>query len=108
MPKVTFIEADGKQHAVDAQAGKSVMQTALDNLVPGIVGECGGFASCATCHGYVDEAWTAKLPPPDAAEEGMIACAFHVRPNSRLTCQIKLTPELDGLVVRLPPSQTGE
>jgi len=108
MTKITFIEADGKEHAVEAQEGQSVMQTALNNLVPGIVAECGGFASCATCHGYVDEAWLEKLPPPDAAEEGMIECAFHVRPNSRLTCQLKVTPELDGMVIRLPVSQTSE
>ena len=108
MAKITFIEADGKEYQVEAQEGQSVMQAAMDNLVPGIVAECGGFASCATCHGYVEEAWTTKLPPPDAGEEGMISCAFHVRPNSRLTCQLKVTPALDGLVVRLPASQTSE
>ena len=108
MAKIKFIEADGKEHEVEAQEGQSVMQTAVNNLVPGIIAECGGFASCATCHGYVDEAWLKKLPPPDAAEEGMISCAFHVKPNSRLTCQIKVTPALDGLVVRLPVSQTSE
>jgi len=108
MAKIKFIEANGKQHEVEAEEGQSVMQAATNNLVPGIVAECGGFASCATCHGYVDEAWLTKLPPPDAAEEGMIACAFHVQPNSRLTCQIKMTPALDGLVVRLPVSQTEE
>ncbi|MFE8595501.1 2Fe-2S iron-sulfur cluster-binding protein [Archangium violaceum] len=108
MAKITFIEADGKEYQVEAQEGQSVMQAAMDNLVPGIVAECGGFASCATCHGYVDEAWTTKFPAPDAGEEGMISCAFHVRPNSRLTCQLKVTPALDGLVVRLPVSQTSE
>ncbi|WP_257458797.1 (2Fe-2S)-binding protein [Archangium lipolyticum] len=108
MAKIKFIEANGKQHEVEAEEGQSVMQAATNNLVPGIVAECGGFASCATCHGYVDEAWLTKLPPPDAAEEGMIACAFHVQPNSRLTCQLKMTPALDGLVVRLPVSQTEE
>jgi 2Fe-2S ferredoxin len=108
MAKIKFIEADGKQHEVEAEEGQSVMQAAVNNLVPGIVAECGGFASCATCHGYVDEAWLKKLPPPDAAEEGMIACAFHVRPNSRLTCQLKVTPALEGMVVRLPVSQTEE
>jgi 2Fe-2S ferredoxin len=108
MAKITFIEADGKEHQVEAREGQSVMQAATDNLVPGIVAECGGYASCATCHGYVDEAWLTKLPPPDAAEEGMISCAFHVRPNSRLTCQLKVTPALEGLVVRLPVSQTSE
>lgn len=108
MAKIKFIEADGKEHEVEAQEGQSVMQAAMNNLVPGIVAECGGFASCATCHGYVEEAWLTKLPPPDAAEAGMIECAFHVQPNSRLTCQLKVTPALDGLVVRLPVSQTEE
>ena len=108
MTKIKFIEASGKEHEVEAQEGQSVMQAALNNLVPGIVAECGGFASCATCHGYVDEAWLTKLPPPDAAEAGMIECAYHVRPNSRLTCQLKVTPALDGLVLRLPVSQTSE
>jgi 2Fe-2S ferredoxin len=108
MAKIKFIEADGKQHEVEAQEGQSIMQTALNNLVPGILGECGGFTSCATCHGYVEEAWLSKIPPPDATEESMIACAFHVQPNSRLTCQIKVTPALDGMVVRLPVSQNSE
>ena len=108
MPKIKFIEADGKEHEVEAQEGRSVMQAAVDNLVPGIVAECGGYASCATCHGYVDEAWLTKVPPPDVTEEGMIACALHVQPNSRLTCQLKVTPALEGLVVRLPVSQTSE
>jgi ferredoxin, 2Fe-2S len=108
MAKIKFIEADGKEHEVEVQEGQSVMQAAVNNLVPGIIAECGGFASCATCHGYVEEAWLTKLPPPDAAEEGMISCAFHVRPNSRLTCQLKVTPALDGLVVRIPVSQTEE
>jgi len=108
MAKIKFIEADGKEHEVEAREGQSVMQAAMDNLVPGIVAECGGFASCATCHGYVDDAWRTKLPPPDAAEKGMITCAFHVQPNSRLTCQLKVTPALEGLVIRLPVSQTEE
>jgi 2Fe-2S ferredoxin len=108
MPKIKFIESNGKEHEVEAQEGQSVMQAAMDNLVPGIVAECGGFVSCATCHGYVDEDWLKKVPPPDVAEQGMLTCAYHVRPNSRLTCQLKVTPALDGLVVRLPVSQTEE
>jgi 2Fe-2S ferredoxin len=108
MTKIKFIEADGKEHEVEAQEGQSVMQAAMDNLVPGIVAECGGFASCATCHGYVDEAFQKKLPPPAPGEAGMLTCAYHVQPNSRLTCQLKVTPALNGLVVRLPVSQTEE
>ena len=108
MAKITFIEAGGKEHEVEAEEGQSVMQAAVNNLIPGILAECGGFASCATCHAYIDEPWLGKLPPPDVSEEGMIECAFHVRPSSRLTCQLQVTPALDGLVVRLPVSQTEE
>jgi 2Fe-2S ferredoxin len=107
MPKIKFIEASGTEHDVEAKTGKSVMEAAVSNLVPGIVAECGGFANCATCHAYIDEAWRAKLPAPEQNEKDMIECAFDVRPNSRLTCQIQVTPELDGLVVRLPTAQTG-
>ncbi|ATB28213.1 2Fe-2S iron-sulfur cluster-binding protein [Melittangium boletus] len=108
MSKIKFIEASGAEHVVEAKDGQSVMQAAMDNLVPGIVAECGGFANCATCHVYVDEAWGAKVPPPEPNEKDMIDCAFHVQPNSRLSCQITVTPALDGMVVRLPISQTGE
>ncbi|OJH34633.1 2Fe-2S iron-sulfur cluster-binding protein [Cystobacter ferrugineus] len=108
MSKIKFIEANGTEHVVEAREGQSVMQSAMDNLVPGIVAECGGFANCATCHVYVDQAWSARLPPPEESETAMIDCAFHVQPNSRLSCQLKVTPALAGLVVRLPISQTGE
>ncbi len=108
MPKIKFIEANGTEHVVEAKEGQSLMQAAVSNLVPGIVAECGGFANCATCHAYIDEAWLSKLPPPEQNEKDMIDCAFHIQPNSRLSCQIDVTPALDGLVVRLPISQTGE
>jgi 2Fe-2S ferredoxin len=105
MPRILYIRHDGTQHAVDAEVGKTVMQTAVDNMVPGIIGDCGGACSCATCHGYVDTGWLERLPPKNETEEAMLDGALRVESNSRLTCQITVTPELDGLVVRLPVSQ---
>jgi 2Fe-2S ferredoxin len=107
MPKITFIEDGGAEHAVEATAGESVMHAAMDNLVPGISAECGGYANCATCHVYVDEAWADRLPAPEEVEEVMIEAAFDVRPTSRLSCQIQVTEATDGLIVTLPASQTG-
>jgi 2Fe-2S ferredoxin len=105
MTKVVYIEHNGTEHVVEAQDGKSVMQTALDHLVPGIVGDCGGCCTCATCHGYVDPAWAGRLPAKSEDENMMLEGALAVQPNSRLTCQIVVAPQLDGLVVRLPESQ---
>jgi 2Fe-2S ferredoxin len=105
MPKILFIEHNGKEHLVEAEDGKSVMQTAVENMVPGIVGDCGGACSCATCHGYVDPAWQDKVGAKGETEEMMLDGAMNVEPNSRLTCQILMKAELDGLVVRLPASQ---
>jgi 2Fe-2S ferredoxin len=106
MPKITFIEHSGLEHQVEAQIGQSVMQAATGNMVPGIIADCGGNCSCATCHVYVDEQWRAHVPAPSKEEREMIECALHVQENSRLSCQIHVTPELDGLIVRLPESQT--
>jgi 2Fe-2S ferredoxin len=105
MPKILFIEHNGAEHLIEADAGKTVMQIAVDNIVPGIIGDCGGCCTCATCHGYVDPAWVDTLPPASEDEKMMLEGALSVQSNSRLTCQIKLTAELDGLVVRLPESQ---
>ncbi|PTU30493.1 2Fe-2S iron-sulfur cluster-binding protein [Stenotrophobium rhamnosiphilum] len=105
MPKILYIEHNGKEHVVDADVGKSVMQNALENLVPGIIGDCGGACSCATCHGYIDPAWEGKAGSRNENEEMMLDGALRVEPNSRLTCQVIMTQELDGLVVRLPESQ---
>ncbi len=106
MVKVTYIAADGTQTTVDAEAGQNVMQTALNNDVDGIVGECGGAMMCATCHCYVDAAWADRTGPRHAGEDDMLACAADdVKPASRLSCQITLTPDLDGLVVHLPQDQ---
>src|SRR5689334_10139586 len=105
MPKITFIDASGVSHAVEAQDGATVMETAVRNGVPGIEAECGGACACATCHVYVDEAWKAKVGEPSSMEEDMLDFAYDVRPTSRLSCQIKVKPELDGLVVHTPERQ---
>ena len=106
MPKITYIEHSGTTHEINANSGQSVMQVAMSNRVPGIIADCGGSCSCATCHVYVDEAWLGRLPAASSAEKDMIDCALHVQDNSRLSCQIEVKDELDGLVVRLPESQT--
>jgi len=105
MPQIIFISHDGREQEVVAAAGTSVMQAAVDNYVDGILADCGGACSCATCHCYIDEPWTDKLPPPDPMETQMIDCAIDPQPNSRLSCQLELTEALDGLIVRLPARQ---
>jgi 2Fe-2S ferredoxin len=105
MALVTYIKHDGSAYEIEVPNGTSVMQGAVDNMIDGIVGECGGSCSCATCHCYVDEAWLAKLPPPQPMEKDMLECVLEPKPNSRLSCQISINPGLDGLVVRLPESQ---
>jgi 2Fe-2S ferredoxin len=102
MPIIRFIQPDGSEAAASANVGESVMQAAVNHQVPGILGDCGGSCSCATCHAYVDEAWLGHMPTAEPYEIDMLTCAMGVRENSRLTCQINVTPELDGLVVRLP------
>ena len=104
-PKITFIDNDGTAHTVEAEIGATVMETALKNGVVGIVAECGGACACATCHVYVDEAWREKTGQPEQMEEDMLDFAFDIRPSSRLSCQIKVTAALDGLVVRTPAYQ---
>jgi 2Fe-2S ferredoxin len=105
MPKVTFIQPDGTVSEVEALSGDSIMETAIDNDVRGIVAECGGACSCATCHVYVDDAWLSKLPAPDALEDGMLDCVIDRRPNSRLSCQIRVSDDIDGISVSVPESQ---
>ncbi len=105
MTKITFVEVDGTRHETDAENGSSVMETAIIAGIPGIVGECGGACTCATCHVYVDEAWAEKAGAPSAMEEDMLDFAFEVNPNSRLSCQITVKDELDGLVVLVPSQQ---
>jgi 2Fe-2S ferredoxin len=106
MPKITYIADTGETTQVEAAAGDSVMETAIQNGVAGIVAECGGNCQCATCHVYVDQAWLARLPPPAEDEDVMLgSTAAERQPNSRLSCQIRVTAALDGLVVRTPPRQ---
>ncbi|MDT0683056.1 2Fe-2S iron-sulfur cluster-binding protein [Roseicyclus sp. F158] len=106
MVKVTYVSHDGDKTTVDAEEGASVMHTAIANDVEGIVGECGGAMMCATCHCYVDDAWTAAVGVRHDEEGEMLeGASAEVTERSRLSCQIKLTPELDGLVVHLPEDQ---
>ncbi|MGP0092507.1 MAG: 2Fe-2S iron-sulfur cluster-binding protein [Xanthobacteraceae bacterium] len=105
MAKVTFIDAEGASRTVEAQVGSTVMETAIRNSVPGIDAECGGACACATCHVYVAPEWAEKTGKPAQMEEDMLDFAFEVRPNSRLSCQIKVSEALDGLVVTTPPKQ---
>jgi 2Fe-2S ferredoxin len=105
MPKVTYIQPDGTPKSVEAPVGTTLMEAAVDNDVQGIVAECGGACSCATCHVYVNPEWLSKLTPPDAQEDGMLGCVLERRPTSRLSCQIVLTPKLDGLTVEVAKEQ---
>ncbi|MFN4354638.1 2Fe-2S iron-sulfur cluster-binding protein [Parvibaculum sp.] len=106
MTKVNYIEASGKVYSVEAEAGISAMEAAVKNAVPGIDGDCGGAAACATCHVYVDDEWIGKTgPAQDGLEKSMLEFAEDVRETSRLACQISLTPALDGLVLKLPEKQ---
>lgn len=106
MPKVTYIEYGGAHHELELANGTTVMQGAIDNMVDGIVGECGGGMACATCHCYVDDAWTERVGEPSPSEREMLAfSASETRESSRLSCQINVTEDIDGLVVHLPKAQ---
>ena len=105
MPKITYIEHSGKSHTIDVPKELTVMEGAVQNDIPGIDADCGGACACATCHVYVDEAWFNKLPKMDNAEEDMIDMAFEPNRFSRLSCQIMVSEELDGLIVKLPSQQ---
>jgi len=105
MTKITYIEFDGTEHTVEVRNGLTVMEGAIKNNVPGIDADCGGACACATCHVYVDEAWREKTGTASAMEESMLDFAQNVEPNSRLSCQIKVTDQLDGLIVRMPEEQ---
>jgi 2Fe-2S ferredoxin len=105
MTKITYVEPDGERIETEGETGSTVMETAILNGVPGIVAECGGACSCATCHVYVDPEWTDAVGGPSAMEEDMLDFAFEVKPTSRLSCQIRVRDELDGLVVHVPTRQ---
>lgn len=107
MPAVVYVLKDGRERRIELADGKSVMQGAIDHNVPGIDAECGGCCACATCHVYVDDAYLARLAPPDEGERDLLTgVAAESRPNSRLSCQITMTAALDGLVVRIPDRQS--
>lgn len=104
--KITYIAHDGQATEVEAKPGDSVMHAAVSHDVDGIIGECGGSMMCATCHCYVDDAWAEAVGPRQEGEDDLLDCAAsEVKPTSRLSCQIRITAELDGLVVHLPEAQ---
>src|SRR3974390_3056481 len=105
MVKITFIDAAGTARTVDGEVGSTVMETAIKNGVPGIEAEAGGPGAFSTCHVYVDELWREKTGEPSPMEEDMLDFAFEVKPNSRLSCQLKVREDLDGLTVRTPERQ---
>jgi len=105
MAKITYIEHNGTQHVHEGEDGMTVMEVAIKNSVPGIDADCGGACACATCHVYVDENWLGKLGERTEMEEDMLDFAFEVQDNSRLSCQIKVSDEVDGLVVTMPEKQ---
>lgn len=105
MPTITYVEPNGTRHQAQGEVGSTVMETAIMNGIPGIVAECGGACTCATCHVYVDAAWTDTVGGPSMMEEDMLDFAWQPKPSSRLSCQIKVKPEIDGLVVHVPERQ---
>jgi len=105
MPKITYIEFNGKSHTIEVANGLSVMEGAVQNNIPGIDADCGGSMACATCHVYVKEEWLDKVPKKEDGEEDMLDMAFEPKQNSRLSCQLVVSDELDGLVVNIPSKQ---
>jgi ferredoxin, 2Fe-2S len=105
MAKITYIEPDGTRRTVDVASGVSVMQGAINNNVRGIIAECGGGCSCATCHVYVDDAWMAQAGKKSEGEADMLEAVVDLKPSSRLSCQIEMSDALDGLIVHMPAKQ---
>ena len=106
MVKITYIEFNGTEHVVDVEVGMTVMEGARDNNIPGIDADCGGACACSTCHVYVDSNWVEKIPEKEDMEEDMLDFAYSPDENlSRLTCQLQVTEEIDGLIVRMPEKQ---
>jgi ferredoxin, 2Fe-2S len=105
MPKITFIEPGGGRRDIDAPLGLTLMEAARQHGVQGVVAQCGGACACATCHVYVDPAWLARLEPREEMEEGMLETAWEPRENSRLSCQVHITADMDGLLVTVPQQQ---
>ena len=105
MPRIIFITPDGERHEVEVQSGYTVMEAAINNNIEGIVAECGGACACATCHSYIDEAWLDRMPEMDDMEDSMLDAAYERKPNSRLTCQLEMIDEWDGLVVHVAENE---
>jgi 2Fe-2S ferredoxin len=105
VPRITFVQPDATEQTIEAATGQSVMRVAIAHGISGIVAECGGGLSCATCHVYVPDDWSGKLPPPSEEEIEMLEMAVDTRPTSRLSCQIPLNDHCDGLVILLPERQ---
>jgi 2Fe-2S ferredoxin len=105
MPRVTYVEHNGREHSIELETGTSVMQGAIEHMIPGIDGDCGGECACATCHVFVPEAWLALTGAPGEQEASMLGFAATAQPNSRLACQIAMSEALDGLVVHMPEAQ---
>jgi 2Fe-2S ferredoxin len=105
MPKITYIEHIGTQHTVEVPVGLTVMEGAVNNNVPGIDADCGGACACSTCHAYVSPDWVARMPVREDMEMDMLDFAYEPNERSRLTCQVKVTAEMDGLVLQLPEKQ---
>ena len=105
MPKITYIEHGGKSHTIEVSNGLSVMEGAVQKNIPGIDADCGGSMACSTCHVKLKEEWFNKLPKKEDGEEDMLDMAFEPKKNSRLSCQIMVTDQLEGLVVNLPEKQ---
>ena len=106
MPKITYIDSLGNKKTIEVEKGLTVMEVAIQNNIPGIDADCGGGMACATCHVYVKEDWFNKLPKAEDAEQDMIDMAFEPKKNSRLSCQLIVSDELDGMVVTTPTKQT--
>ena len=106
MPKITYIDNEGNSKTIDVENGLSVMEGAIQNNIPGIDADCGGSMACATCHVYVEEKWLNVLPKPEEAEMDMIDMAFEPKKNSRLSCQLIVSDELNGLTVTTPSKQS--
>jgi ferredoxin, 2Fe-2S len=107
MPRIFFLEPSGTRREINAPVGTTLMETAIEHGVQGIVAQCGGACACATCHVYVAPAWFERLPQREEMEEGMLECAWQPRPNSRLSCQVHVTADLDGLELTVPQQQGG-
>lgn len=105
MPLINYVDANGNQFEADVEVGSNVMQGAVDNMIDGILAECGGACACATCHCYVDDAWKDKMPAVESSEQDLLEAVVDPKDNSRLSCQLVVTEDMDGLVVHLPASQ---